>query len=229
MYWIYLILFVLAVFTPDIIQHDFPFVPEEKAEELLIFVLGALAFLIFLQKEKQLFVKTREKTKIQREASIASKDLADTYSYIGEINRKVDILKDIALRITEGLEISAEKELEIYRSIIHAVQILSKSDHVSLRFINVKTSEIVGEIKSSKKAKCEAINKKMAEENRTFIEIGNVFFIRAPKPINNVTACIAIEKRNKNQKIEDPELIKALASQALFLFTFSKGCQIKEI
>lgn len=222
MYWLYLVLFIFAVFTPDIIQRDFPFIPEEKAEELIIFILGALAFLIFLQKEKQLFVKTKEKTKIQREASLTSRDLADTYSYIGEINRKVDILKDIALGITEGPGLTAEKELAIYRSIIHAVQMFSKSDHVSLKFINLKTNEIMKETKSNKRARRDVMNKKMSQENKTFTESENVFFIRAPKPINDITACITIEKRNKNQKIEDPELIKALASQALFLFTFSR-------
>ncbi len=225
MYWICLVLFILAVFTPDIIQRDFSFIAEEKAEELIIFILGALTFLIFLQKEKQLFAKTKEKTKIQREASLASKDLADTYSYIGEINRKVDILKDIALGITEGPGLIAEKELEIYRSIIRAVQMFSKSDHVSLKFINIKTNETLKEIKSSRRARCDVLNGRMVQENKTFIETESAFFIQSPKPIDNITVCVAIKKRNKNQKIEDLELIKALASQALFLFTFSRGCQ----
>jgi hypothetical protein len=222
MYWIYLILFILAVFTPDIIQHDFPWIQEEKAEELMIFVLGAIAFMIFLQKEKQLFVKTSEKTKIQREASIVSKDLTDTYSYIGEINRKVDILKDIALGITEGQTLTPAKEIEIYRSIIHAVQMFGKSDHVSLRFVNMKTGEVIREIKSSKKARCDVVNSEMVRDKKSFLETEKIFFVRSPKPIGDIVACIAIEKRNKNQKIDDPELIKALASQALFLFTFSK-------
>lgn len=221
MYWIYLILFIFAVFTPDIIQRDFPYIPEEKAEELLIFILGSIAFLIFLQKEKQLFIKTKEKSKIQREASLTSRDLTDTYSYIGEINRKMDILKDIALGITEGPALTDDKKMELYHSIIHAVQMFSKSAHVSLRFINVKKSEIIKEIRSSKKAKCDIVNPTMTKENRSFMETDDIFFIRSPKTVDDIVACIAIEKRNKNQKIEDPELIKALASQALFLFVFS--------
>lgn len=220
MYWIYLVIFIFAVFTPDIIQRDFPYVPEEKAEELLIFILGSIAFLIFLQKEKQLFIKTKEKSKIQMEASLTSRDLTDTYSYIGEINRKTDILKDIALGLTEGPELTEEKEMDLYRSIIHAVQMFTKSTNVSLRFIDIEKEKIVREIKSSKKARCDIINPIMKKENKTFLETDKIFYIRSPKPINNIIACIAVEKKNKNQKIEDLELIKALASQAMFLFNF---------
>jgi hypothetical protein len=222
MYWIYLILFVIAVFTPDIIQRDFSWIPEEKAEELVIFVIGSMAFLIFLRKEMQLFVKTKEKTKIQKEALSTSKELTDTYSYIGEINRKVDILKDIALGITEGPELTPEKEMELYRSILHAVQIFSKSTHVSLRFVDVASGKIIKEIRSSKKARCETINSRMVMEKKSFLETDKVFFIRSPKAVDGIVACIAVEKLTKHQKIDDPELIKALASQALFLFTFSK-------
>jgi hypothetical protein len=222
MYWIYLILFILAVFTPDIIQHDFSFVPEEKAEELLIFVLGALAFLIFLQKEKQLFIKTKEKTKIQKEALTTSKDLTDTYSYIGEINRKVDILKDIALGITEGPGLTPEKETELYGSILHAVQIFSKSSRVSLNFVDTKSGKIIKAVKSGKKTECDAMNYRMVAEKKNFLETDKSFFIRSPKAADGVVACISIEKITKHQAIDDPELIKALASQALFLFTYTK-------
>lgn len=222
MYWIYLILFVLAVFTPDLIRRDFSFLDEERAEELFIFILGATTFLIFLWKEKQLNLQLREKTKIQREASIASRDLTDTYSYIGEINRKMDILKDVALGITEGTALTSEKETEIYQSIIHAIQMFSKSSHISLQFINAQNGKIIREIKSSKKAKCNTINEKMAKEKRNFLETDMAFFIRSPKSANDIVACIAIEKRTERQRLEDPELIKALASQALFLFTFSR-------
>ncbi len=222
MYWIYFILFILAVFTPDLIQTDFPYLSEKRTEELLIFILGATAFLIFLRKEKQLNLQLKEKIKIQKEASLTSKDLTDTYSYIGEINRKIDILKDIALGISEGSALTPEKEMELCRSILYAVQMFSKSSHISLRFINIKSGQIIKEIRSSQRTKCDVINEKMIEEKRNFLETDKVFFIRSPKPVDNIVACIAIEKRVKGQRLEDQELIKALASQALFLFTFSR-------
>jgi hypothetical protein len=220
MYWIYLILFVLAIFTPDIINRDFPFLEEERMEELVIFILGATAFFIFLAKEKQLYRIVAEKLKIQKEASLASKDLRETYSYIGEVNRKIDILKDIAFKITGGPAITPEKETEIYRSIIHAVQMFTRSENASLLFINTKNGKTVKEIKSGKKTKCELINKEMIAKNTNFLETEETFYIRSPKSIGDFVTCVGVEKRNKSQKIDDPDLIKALASQALFLFTF---------
>ena len=222
MYWLYLILFILMVITPDLIDHSFWYLNEERMEELVILILGILAFIIFLLREKQLMLQLKEKKQIQREASLASRDLTDTYSYIGEINRKMDILKDIALGLSEETFISAQKEQAIYRSIIHAVQMFSKSTQVSILFINVKTGQIVKEIKNNKKVKCGTINGEIFQENKNFMETEESFFIHSPKAVDNIAVCIAIKKRNRNQKIDDPSIIKALASQALFLFTFSR-------
>jgi len=192
-------------------------------EEIVILFLGVAGFSFYLIKEKQFYFQLKAKRQIQREASLASKDLTDTYSYIGEINRKMDILKDIALGLNEGPALTEDKEMEMYRSIVSAVQMFTKTKNVSLRFINVESGKIIKEIRISRKAKCEYSNPIMTKENKTFLETDEIFFIRAPKPINKITACIAIEKRGKHQKIEDLELIQALAAQALFLFNFSSA------
>lgn len=222
MYWLYLIFFIIAVFTPDIITKDFPSLSEEKAEELIIFILGATAFAIFMATEKKLNFQLREKSNIQREASMASKDLTNTYTYIGEINRKMDILKEITLSIAEKGKINGEKESELYGSIIHAVQMFTKSKNVGIKFIDIKRSAIIKEIGKNKKAKCDFKSKIMSEENRNYLDLNGMIYVRSIKSANNIVACIAIEKINKNQKLEDPELIRVLASQALEVFNLSQ-------
>lgn len=218
MYWIYFAIFIIAIFTPEIIKKDFSWIQEEKAEQLALLALGVAAFIIFIIKEKQLGFQLKSKKLIQKEASFAAKDLANTYSYIGEINRKMDIFKDVALGLSDGADLSAKKETELYRSIINAVRVFTKSNHVSLRFINIENNNVVREIVSGKKAQCASVGPLMIKENKTFLEIDNTFFIRSPKPINNIIACISIEKMAKHQKIEDPDLIQALAAQALLLY-----------
>ncbi len=80
MYWIYFILFILAILVPDLVRGQFYFLREENLEELIIFILGIAGFSIFIFKEKQLSVqKIRQKIghkKLQQTA----KDLVDSYS-----------------------------------------------------------------------------------------------------------------------------------------------------
>lgn len=228
MYWIYLIIFTLIVVTPDLIRQGISFgesliLEEERAEEVLIFFLGASGFIIYLWKEKQLSFQLKEKSKIQKEVTLISKNLTDSYSYIGEINRKVDILKSIALGLTENPVMTAEKERETYRSILHAVYIFSKSERSSIDFINKKTWKIIKSIKTGKGVQCNIKDLDTFKEIKDFIETNKNFYIKSHKSINGIIACITIVKRNPQQKLEDPELIKALASQALFLFTVSKS------
>ena len=220
MYWLYLIFFIIAVFTPDLVRRDYVFLSEERTEELIIFVLGATAFLIFIATEKKWKINLKEKNKIQKEASLATKDLTDTYSYIGEVNRKLDILKDITLGIAKEETLNDEKEADLYKSILHAVHIFAKSDNASLKFINIKKKAVIKETGKNKKARCAVISEMMTGSGKSFLDVGGFFYVRSLKPINNIIACIAIAKKNSQQKLEDQEMIKMLATQALYVYNF---------
>ncbi|MDP1620133.1 MAG: hypothetical protein Q8M12_04000, partial [bacterium] len=86
MYWLYLIIFIIAVMIPDIFREDYFGIPHEQIEELAIFILGLLGFLFFILKEHQLVVQEKEKKREQRRLQQTARDLIESYSYIGEIN-----------------------------------------------------------------------------------------------------------------------------------------------
>ena len=73
MYWIYLIIFILAVLTPEIITKDVGPIGQERVEELIIFGLGVISFLVLLIRERQLSKSRNEKTEIQKEKYIIVK------------------------------------------------------------------------------------------------------------------------------------------------------------
>ena len=222
MYWIYLIIFILAVLTPEMIKKDIGTVGQERIEELIIFFLGIISFLAILIREKQLLKSQEEKNKIQRESHQIFKDLKNSYSYIGEINRKLDILKNIALGLPENSALTANKEKEIYDSIAIAIRTLGKTNNFSLRFVNAVSESIEREIRGSKsfyaKIKSSMLN---PERDNCITEVGKYVLICSPRSIDNVNACIIIEKK-RSQIEENIEIFKALASQALFLYAFSR-------
>ena len=57
--------------------------------------------------------------------------------------------------------------------------------------------------------------------NQNFIKNADYFIFRSPQKINNIRTYIIIQKE-KNSQIEDPELMKTLATQTLLLYTLLK-------
>lgn len=224
MYWIYLTIFVLAVLVPDIVPHSSTVLRlgEEQLEEILIFFLGLGGFLIFRWKEKQSNTNLREKIKIQKEASQISKSLTDTYSYIGETNRKLDIMKNLSMILLDAPDMDQKKEKKFFDTLIESAYILAKSKKIIIRFINTETRETEREIKSKKsiflKVTNDDILKKLLNDGKSFNETAFHFTIASPKEINKIIAVIVISKNNQQQKLEDPEMLKALASQSLFIY-----------
>jgi len=222
-YWIYLIIFILAVFIPDLIKHGIFFISEEKTEELAILLLGTMAFLIFFLKEKKLDLYNKERIEIQKELNRILKDLRDSYSYIGEVNRKLDILQNISEEIPGSRALTAEEEKVAYNSIIQAIKILEKTNKFAIRFVNFSADRTEKEIKGSRNFYTNMENKFLDKKmNGNVAENGNFMAVCTPKSIGNINACIIFLKE-KNRILEDPGMLKLLATQALFLFTCQRA------
>lgn len=223
MYWIFLLLFIIAVLIPDIVRGPIAFLTEERAEEAAIFLLGAVAFLTFIRNELQLIFHRKEKARDQKKIDQTVKDLVESYSYIGEVNRKMDIIMNIALGISDRSMLNKNKEKEIYESIISAANFLMKSDSSCLRFIRLDDKRTQKECKTTGK---QAIikNTELAELNNdtSLKRKGNLIIVASAQTINNVRSFIIIhgydEKEESNSK--NIEILKVFASQALFLYSY---------
>jgi predicted ribonuclease YlaK len=226
MYWIYLSIFILAVLVPDIIPENkkFLFFREEQIEELFIFLLGFIGFLIFRWQEKQSKKNLKERIKFQKESREISKNLNDTYSYIGETNRKLDIMKNISLNLSEAVNLDKQKQHKFLNTLSESVNILVKSKKFIVRFVDFKTKETLKEIKGSRglvfKIENSDLIEKISKEKKNFFENNFYFFVSSEKKIDNTVAIIIISKNNRQQKLEDSDILKALASHSLFLFHY---------
>ena len=198
MYWIYLVIFIIAVLIPEIVTKDLGPIKEERVEELLIFIAGILVFLIIYLKEKQLFKNQKEKTEYQKEVNRIFRNLKDSYSYIGEINRKLEILKNITLGLPEKSILTHQKEREIYDSIIEAIRTFGKTSDFSMRFINTTSGNTEREIKGKKYFYSSVKNNLINDKHKAYLEIGNYILICSPQKIDNFSAWIIINKKKKN-------------------------------
>lgn len=227
MYWIYLIFFVLIILTPKAIQEGIFSLREEDVESLVIFCFGILGFALYLAKEKALLRTFQEKLHLQRRANIITKDLSDSYSYIGEMNRKFDIVKELIFRLPKDVADTLQKKRpESFLSILEAAKVFAKSERVSLRFINTQTKTIERILNSSRgRAFNEFDAERLLSSKSTFWEEGNFAIARSPVQAKDIVAYIIFYKTSNH--IEDADVFKILASQALLLFS-SEHSGVKE-
>ena len=222
MYWIYFTIFMVVVFVPAFIRNGFYGLPEEAFEQVVILLLGFLGFLLFIAQRKKVIQSAKEKIQLMRESNRMSKDLTSSYSYIGEINRKLDILKNIALGLPEAASFTPEKEKEIYSLIMDAIRVLGKSQSFAIRFIRTSDRKVLKELLSRKNASIK-LNGEECLTNKHILEKDDSLIITSHHAIEDLVACIFINKQRKSYAHEDLELIEAIASQALFVFVFARN------
>jgi hypothetical protein len=224
MYWIFSILFAIAVLIPDIIRADVSFLAEERVEEAAIFVLGSVAFLTFVQNEKRIAIQKKEKEKTQKKMDQAVRDLVDSYSYIGEVNRKMDILVGVALGLTDRSVLDKKKEKETYESIINASNSLLKAKSTTIRFVNLKTNKTEKEAKLSEDVNLDVFNKDLTGmgENVNVKKQNGILMISSSQKIKNVKSYLIINGYNESEegKSKNIEILKLFASQAIFLYSY---------
>jgi hypothetical protein len=207
------------VFVPTFVRRGFFIFNAVQTQEFVILFLGSLAILIFLFLEKKMKKNFEEKCLIQSQANRMTKDLQNSYTYIGEINRKLDILENIALGYPETSKLSQKAETELYSSIMSAIKLFGKSDEIALRFVCLTDLSIVKEIKSIPEKSMEFSLKDHRVEFNYF-ESDEFIVATSPKAIDNIFSYIVFKKKKPSQKLEDIEIMKTLASQALFIYMF---------
>jgi len=222
-YWIFLILFIIAVMIPDLIRGPLYFLNEERIEEISIFLMGVTVFLILMKNEYKLSIQKKEKENDQKKIKQAVADLVESYSYIGEVNRKMDILMSIALGLSDKSALNKDREKDIYLSILSAANFLMKANCSFLRFIDSDTSKNLKEIRLEKKKNPVKNEELLAMKNGINLkECSGCLVISSPQKIHSIKSYLIISGYDEEEKSNSKniEILKVFASQALFLYSY---------
>lgn len=225
MYWIYLSIFVLAVLTPEIVQEGRFYLGEEDLESLLVLMFGTFGIAAYLIKEKALLRLFRERLRLQKQANVITRDLSESYSYIGEMNRRFDIVRDLVFRLPEetaaALAKTGGQPDSLYTPIIEAISLLSKAESISIRFTDTGSGEVVRRIDMGSGAAAACFGgEKPADPEKMFYEEDGCVLVRAPGSACDVTASIIFLKTAN--RIEDADIFRMIASEALSLYCIER-------
>lgn len=220
-FWLYLVMFIVAILVPDIVRQGTPFLLEDQLEELFLFFLGIIGFGLYLWKESQFLRQEEETERDRKRLDQTIKDLVESYNYIGEVNRKMDILMGITLGLSEKSALNRKKEFEIYHAIIEAAVSLTKASCSSLVFVDINRQTIVREIGTDHCAANIEVEKLLQHGLPTAGTDQTTSFIASShQEIRGIKSFLLAKKCERwEDKTED--LLRVLASQALFLYSFS--------
>ena len=190
----------------------------------MIFLLGSSSFFIFIFKERQLETERKEKEKNSRRLDQTGKDLEESYSYIGEVNRKIDILLDVALGFSGGANVSKKDVKEIFNSMVKAAGFIMKAELSSLRFVdlaNNKTRENIIADGKNISIKIEKLTEMKDDINIKKEE--DILIVSSPNQIHQIKGYLLLKKYDKKEELnaKNIEILKVLVSQALFLYSLA--------
>ncbi len=223
MYWAYLILFVCMIVTPELTRDGVLFFSEDDLESILIFCFGMVGLLLYLGKESAFLRAVREKLSLQQETNQIRKDLSQSYSYIGEMNRRIDIVKNMVVSLPQAkAPVLEEKESrELYGPIIDATKLLAQSDCVALYFVSTRDGAILERYETGDGEHRETLKvldgRHLVDAKKYLWEEGRLSFVRSPEEAEGVAAFIVFHKM-KN-RLEETGIFQILAAQALFVFS----------
>lgn len=222
MHWIYLILFGFAVITPSLIHREFSGIPEESVEAIVIFLFGATGYFIYFAKERAVVRHISEKLRLQRERHDMTRDLSDSYSYIGEVNRKMELMMSLVLDLPEAAVLFRKGEKKnVYQSLAKAILLFSKSDSFSLRIIDRGRKKTEKEIREGNDEGCFSMPiETLLASDQIFREEGGYVIARSPKSIGPYSAYLVFPKTINRH--EDREMFEAFATEGLLLYFLEK-------
>lgn len=199
MYWFYFSLLIVAIGTPIFIERESAFLSEDMSEALLIFIVGTIGFTLYILKEYSLLQIMREKLSFQQKNTSITKDLSKSYSYIGEVNRKVDILKGMMERLVQITDTKTEKKEVLLWEILDTIKHVTQAQCVSLRTFHEDECVNRLEEKNDKRTFAQITDKELLKVEKKFFVING---IQGVARINQKTKVYLLFLRQHNDEID---------------------------
>ncbi len=223
---IYLAVFVLAVLSPSLVRRDVFGIPEEHAEEILIFLFGLVGLMTFSLYDRVVEWREKERDEAIDDRNKTKKELVASYEYIGAVNRQNDAMKRLANEAATTLTGGERVSKELFQSLAMNAATLVRGEHAAVRFVALDRLRTLREFLVDPLNQLRVPNKDLKfahDEGRTH------YYVRSedgretlviPSDRNDLTckAFILVQTNSGDVPDVDAGLLKAYANQAEVLY-----------
>ncbi|KAA0206906.1 hypothetical protein EDM68_01090 [Candidatus Uhrbacteria bacterium] len=141
---IYLVFFVLAVLSPSIHTRDLFGLTETQLEELTIFIFGIAGLLTFATYERLMERRELERERVDADYGRVKRELIESYTYIGSMNRKIELLKKVANEASLATE-QGKHQKDLFQAVAQNACAAVGADAALIRFVNPEPIRTEGE------------------------------------------------------------------------------------
>jgi hypothetical protein len=218
---VYLVLILLLVILPFSITKPILFFQESHAEALTILIILGFAYLVHLYDVR---LKEKEKRSLEKELEISIEKLNESFKYIGLVNRRLPLLKNLT---TELLSKSRQKNRVIFEELLSiATSTIGRSDWGMFRFVRVSKQCTVKEFFYSSKdyilLKTKVGNKDLLEtinRRENFRKIGDLIVLNTSDNKADIQ-CFLIFPEGENDIKTEYSILQAIVDQAQLFYEY---------
>ncbi|MEN8251979.1 MAG: hypothetical protein ABFQ53_00135 [Patescibacteria group bacterium] len=214
MFFIYLIAFVLMVATPFIVTEGWWIFSEDETEAVILLLAGIVSFVLYRLRDYQVFETLKDRIKLQRTVARTQKELSESYSYIGQANRRTDIMYEIFS------DLSHVETADCGHAVLNAMELLPYTNSFCLRFINIENNKayhVVGGDDEFKHLPDELFCK---EANARTYRHKDLLFVYSEAKDKNLRTCVVLPYSEKAEN--DIDFFKALTAYFTMVHVFHK-------
>ena len=136
-YLIYLVFFVLAVLSPSLYTQGHFGLSQTTLEEITIFLFGMAGLLTFAAYEHLMEKREEEQEQVQTDYKRAKSELIEAYTYIGAINRKIELLKKTTNTASLQLPSGKQNAKELFQALTANACAAAGAQSVLLRVVEL--------------------------------------------------------------------------------------------
>jgi hypothetical protein len=212
MFFIYLGIFILMVSTPFLVTRGWWIFNEDETEALILLIAGVASFAIYRMRDYQVFKIIKERMRLQRSVARAQKELSESYSYIGQANRRTDIMYEIFS------DLSHLGSADCNEAVLNAMNMLPYTDKFCLRFIDIekqKTYHKIGGTQNYKHLPDKLFCKTTTSHSYRHKDM---LFVYSESKEKNLRTCVVLPYSEKAEN--DIDFFKALTAYFTMVHVF---------
>ena len=212
MFLIYLVAFILMVATPFIITTEWWIFTEDETEAIVLLLAGIVSFAIYRLRDYQVFKYLKDRVKLQRTVARAQKELSESYSYIGQANRRTDIMYEIFS------DLSHMETSDCSEAILNAMEILPYTDSFCIRFIDIKHKRLHHSVRGTNEFKHLPNELFFKEASSHTYREKDLLFIYSEAKDKNLRTCVVLPYSEEAEN--DINFFKALTAYFTMVHVF---------